>query len=169
MVKTLLEKFEAKEIGQKKWPDFAVGDTVRVYQKIKETAAAAAKKLSKTAQKAKEAKEGLTKGGTIERIQVFEGVVIAKKHGSGLNGTFTVRKISAGIGMEKIFPLYSPFIEKIEVVKKAKVRRAKLYYLRGLQGKKAKMKETKFRELIVEEPAAETSEIIEESTPEKIG
>jgi len=159
-----LEKFEAKEIGQKKWSDFAVGDTVRVYQKIKETTAAAAKKLSKTAQKAMEAKGGSSKGGTIERIQVFEGIVIAKKHGSGLNGTFIVRKISAGIGVEKIIPLYSPHIEKIEVVKKAKVRRAKLYYLRGLHGKKAKMKETKFQELIVEEPA----EVPEEETTEAI-
>ncbi len=95
-------------------PDFAPGDTVRVHVRIKE--------------------------GDKERIQVFEGVVIARKHG-GLRETFTVRKISFGIGVERIFPLHSPIIERIEVVRRGDVRRAKLYYLRKLKGKAARIRE----------------------------
>ena len=97
-------------------PEFRVGDTVRVHVKIKE--------------------------GDKERIQVFEGVVIARKNGD-LRSTFTVRKTSFGQGVERIFPLHSPVIDKIEVAKKGKVRRAKLYYLRALRGKAAKIKEMK--------------------------
>ena len=95
-------------------PVVAVGDTVRVHLKVKE--------------------------GNRERIQVFEGTVIAKKHG-GIEETFTVRRISYGIGVEKVFPVHSPAIEKIELVRHGKVRRAKLYYLRGRVGKAAKIKE----------------------------
>ncbi len=95
-------------------PDFRPGDTVAVHVKVIE--------------------------GEKERIQVFKGVCIAKK-GSGINATFTVRKISNGIGVERIFPLHSPRIEKIEVIRPGKVRRAKLYYLRGRQGKAARIKE----------------------------
>ena len=95
-------------------PVVAVGDTVRVYLKVRE--------------------------GNRERIQVFEGVVIAKKHG-GIEETFTVRRVSYGVGVEKVFPLHTPAIEKIEVVRHGKVRRAKLYYLRGRVGKAAKVAE----------------------------
>jgi len=95
-------------------PDFRPGDTIAVHVKVIE--------------------------GEKERIQVFKGVCIAKK-GSGINATFTVRKISNGIGVERIFPMHSPRIEKIEVVRPGKVRRAKLYYLRGRQGKAARIKE----------------------------
>ena len=95
-------------------PQVEVGDTVRVHVKIKE--------------------------GSRERVQVFEGIVIAKKHG-GIEETITVRRISYGVGVEKIFPLYSPSIERIEVVRHGSVRRAKLYYLRGRVGKGAKVKE----------------------------
>ena len=95
-------------------PEVQVGDTVRVHVKIKE--------------------------GSRERIQIFEGTVIAKKHG-GIDETFTVRRISYGVGVEKVFPLYSPVIEKVETVRKRKVRRAKLYYLRDRLGKAAKVKE----------------------------
>ena len=95
-------------------PVVAVGDTVRVHLKVRE--------------------------GNRERIQVFEGVVIAKKHG-GIEETFTVRRVSYGVGEEKVFPLHTPAIEKIEVVRHGKVRRAKLYYLRGRVGKAAKIKE----------------------------
>ena len=95
-------------------PVVEIGDTVRVHLKVKE--------------------------GNRERIQVFEGTVIAKKHG-GINETFTVRRISYGVGVEKVFPLYSPVIEKVETIRKGKVRRAKLYYLRGRVGKAAKVKE----------------------------
>ena len=91
-----------------------VGDTVRVHVKVKE--------------------------GSRERIQVFEGTVIAKKHG-GINETITVRRISYGVGVEKVFPVHSPSIDKIEVVRSGAVRRAKLYYLRGRVGKGAKVKE----------------------------
>ena len=91
-----------------------VGDTVRMHVKVKE--------------------------GSRERIQVFEGTVIAKKHG-GINETITVRRISYGVGVEKVFPVHSPSIDTIEVVRSGAVRRAKLYYLRGRVGKGAKVKE----------------------------
>ncbi len=95
-------------------PKFAIGDTVRVSVRIKE--------------------------GERERIQMFEGTVIAKKHG-GISETFTVRRFSYGVGVERVFPIHSPFVEKIEVVRKGKVRRAKLYYLRQRTGKAAKVKQ----------------------------
>jgi large subunit ribosomal protein L19 len=98
-------------------PSFRIGDTVKISMKIKE--------------------------GDKERIQAFEGVVIARR-GSGSRETFTVRKISYGIGVEKIFPLYSPLISNIKLVKEGAVRRAKLYYLRGKKGKAAKIKEKSF-------------------------
>ena len=94
--------------------EFGIGDTVRVHAKIKE--------------------------GNRERIQVFEGTVIAKKHG-GIQETVTVRRMSYGVGVEKTFPMHSPNVEKFEVVRKGKVRRAKLYYLRDRMGKAAKVKE----------------------------
>jgi large subunit ribosomal protein L19 len=97
-------------------PAFQVGDTVRIHVKIKE--------------------------GDKERIQIFEGIVIARKNGD-LRSTFTVRKTSFGQGVERIFPLHSPVIEKIEVVRRGKVRRAKLYYLRNLRGKAARIKEVR--------------------------
>lgn len=95
-------------------PDFRAGDTVKVYAKIVE--------------------------GNRERIQVFEGVVIARS-GSGVRENFTVRRISYGVGVERMFPVHSPRIEKIEVVRRGIVRRAKLYYLRNLTGKAARIRE----------------------------
>ncbi|KAB2494717.1 50S ribosomal protein L19 [Priestia endophytica] len=95
-------------------PAFRSGDTVRVHVKVVE--------------------------GTRERIQVFEGVVI-KRRGGGISETFTVRKISYGVGVERAFPLHSPKIANLEVVRRGKVRRAKLYYLRNLRGKAARIKE----------------------------
>lgn len=95
-------------------PEFCVGDTVKVYGKIKE--------------------------GNRERIQVFEGIVI-KKQGGSVRATFTVRKNSNGVGVEKTWPLHSPSVEKVEVIRHGKVRRAKLNYLRGRVGKKAKVRE----------------------------
>ncbi|MDD2274550.1 MAG: 50S ribosomal protein L19 [Candidatus Pacebacteria bacterium] len=103
----------AKEI-----PDVQPGDTVKVHQKITDV------------------RDGKTK----ERIQVFEGVVLARKHGKGISSTITVRKVIDGVGVERIFPLHSPFIEKIEIVRSSKVRRAKLYYLREAKGRKARLK-----------------------------
>ena len=92
-----------------------------------------------------------------ERLQAFEGLVIAVKHGRCKTGTFTIRKISSGIGVEKVFPIHAPTIEKIEILSQAKVRRAKLYYLRGRIGKKAKMKHVELTAALDEgEPRPET-------------
>ncbi len=103
-----------REALQKELPKVAVGDTVRVHVKIRE--------------------------GSRERVQVFEGTVIARKNG-GISETITVRRVSYGVGVEKVFPLHSPLIETIQVIRRGKVRRAKLYYLRGRVGKAAKVKE----------------------------
>ena len=103
-----------KETLANETPRVQIGDTVRVHVKVKE--------------------------GSRERIQVFEGTVIAKRHG-GIEETITVRRISYGVGVEKVFPVHSPSIDHIEVVRNGKVRRAKLYYLRGRVGKGAKVKE----------------------------
>ena len=98
-------------------PDVAPGDTVKVHVKIKE--------------------------GEKERIQVYQGVVISKRKGM-TSATFTVRKVSYGVGVERVFPLHSPIIDKIEVVSRGRVRRAKIYYLRKLKGKAARIKERRF-------------------------
>ena len=103
-----------KEYLKEQIPDFSPGDTVRVHLKVTE--------------------------GSRERIQVFEGVVI-KRRGSGLGESFTVRRISYGVGVERVFPLHSPKIEKVEVMRRGRVRRAKLYYVRGLRGRAARIKE----------------------------
>ena len=100
-------------------PDFRAGDTVRVHAKIIE--------------------------GEKERVQVFEGAVISRSNGKGNRATFTVRKISYGVGVERIFPVHSPRIEKIEILARGKVRRAKLYYLRELSGKAARIKGTRLQ------------------------
>ena len=112
-IHTLLQNFEAEQI-QRKLPDFAQGDTVVVNVKVKE--------------------------GNRERVQAYEGVVIAIKNG-GLNSSFTVRKISHGFGVERVFQTHSPTIDSVEVKRRGKVRAGKLYYLRGLEGKKARIKE----------------------------
>lgn len=104
--------------GVKEFPEFKSGDTITVHYKIVE--------------------------GNKERIQNYRGVVIQRK-GSGSSETFTVRKISGGVGVERIFPLNSPFIDKIELNKAGKVRRARIYYLRDLTGKKARIKEKKMK------------------------
>ena len=109
----LMQAFTQKHLKENA-PEVQVVDTIRVHLKVKE--------------------------GKRERIQVFEGTVIAKKHG-GIAETFTVRRVSYGVGVEKVFPLHSPVIEKIETVRSGKVRRAKLYYLRDRVGKSAKIKE----------------------------
>ena len=108
----LIKALSEKQL--KEVPAVEVGDTVRVHVKVKE--------------------------GARERIQVFEGTVIAKKHG-GIEETFTVRRVSYGVGVEKVFPMHAPSIEKVETVRHGKVRRAKLYYLRDRVGKAAKVKE----------------------------
>ena len=111
----IIKNIEAEQL-KAEVPEFSVGDTVKVYGKIKE--------------------------GNRERIQVFEGTVIKRQNG-GAKETFTVRKNSNGIGVEKTWPVHSPFVEKIEVVRRGTVRRAKLFYLRDRVGKAAKVKELK--------------------------
>ena len=108
----LVEQRNVKPESRGQIPEFRVGDTVRVHTKISE--------------------------GDKERIQIFEGVVIRRKRGQ-INTTFTVRKMSYGVGVERIFPLYSPRIDKIEIATQGKVKRARLFYLRELQGKAARL------------------------------
>ncbi len=129
-LKTFLQPFLKTEL-----PDIRPGDTVRVYQKIKE----APKKSKSKSSEGKEVKE---------RIQVFEGLVIARKHGKEMGATITIRKVISGIGVERIFPIHLPTIEKIEIIKQGKVRRAKLYYLRTAKGKKARLKKKEFTEVM---------------------
>jgi len=123
---------EAMAQEQKAFPNFKAGDTITVAYKIKEDSA---------------------KGESKERIQKFRGIVLQKR-GAGISKTFTVRKMSNGIGVERIFPFNSPFIDSIELNKVGKVRRARIFYLRGLTGKKARIKEKK-RATITAEAAAE--------------
>ena len=143
---TLTEKFNTPHL--KKNPDIRPGDIVKVHQKIKE--------------------------GDKQRIQIFEGVVIARKHGKGISSTITVRKVVEGIGVERIFPVNSPSIDKIEVVKSSKVRRAKLYYLRTAKGAKAKLKNKDLsvaiapEETLATETSVENPDIaLQEPAPEK--
>jgi large subunit ribosomal protein L19 len=129
---SLIEDFERRQIeaiaAQRRVPKFAPGDTVKVMVKVIETEID-----TKDKRRAKEAPKGPT-----VRLQAYEGVVIARS-GSGINESFTVRKISYGEGVERVFPIYSPYIAEIEVVRRGKVRRAKLYYLRGRRGKSARI------------------------------
>jgi len=125
----ILDQFNKSQL--KTLPEIAPGDTIKVHQKVKE--------------------------GDKERIQIFEGLVIARKHGKGISATITVRKVTGGIGVERIFPIHSPSIDKIEVLRHGKTRRAKLYYLRTAKGKKAKLKKKDFAEVITEEEPAEES------------
>jgi len=134
---TLLEKFNKEQM--KNLPEIRPGDTIKVHQKIKE--------------------------GEKERIQIFEGVVIARKHGKGIPGTITVRKVVDGVGVERIFPMHSPSLSKIEVVKHGKVRRAKLYYLRTAKGKKARLKKSEFAVAIAETPKEEPTETTAPAEP----
>ena len=117
---------------KKNVPEIHTGDTIKVHLKVKE--------------------------GEKERIQIFEGLVIATKHGKGIDGTFTVRKESYGVGVERVFPLHSPRIMKIERIKQSKVKRSKLYYMRELKGKEARLKELNRDSMHWEEPDAEAEE-----------
>ena len=138
----IIKSIEHEQLKDK-IPDLKVGDTVRVHQKIKE--------------------------GNRERIQVFEGIII-KKQGGGVNATFTVRKIAYGVGVEKTFLVHSPLVEKVEVVRVGKARRAKLYYLRDRVGKAAKTKENigariETNEITVKENLEEVPVSEEATTP----
>ena len=138
----IIKSIEHEQL-KNKIPELKVGDTVRVHQRIKE--------------------------GNRERIQVFEGTII-KKQGGGVNATFTVRKIAYGVGVEKTFLVHSPMVEKVELVRVGKARRAKLYYLRDRVGKAAKTKEQigariENREIVVKEDLAEEPVSEEATTP----
>ncbi len=145
---TKTETFNQSQL-KKDIPDIRPGDTVRIYQKTEE------------------------KGK--EKSQIFEGLVIARKHGKGVSSTITVRRVISGIGVEKIFPVHSPVIEKIEIIKRSRVKRAKLYFLRKAKGKRGKLKKKELSEAIVwEEPKQEAKEETpkeeassQESTPEE--
>lgn len=126
-----LAQFNTRQT-KNKLTNFEVGDVVKVHQKIKE--------------------------GDKERNQIFDGLVIAKKHGKGPSATFKVRKITSGVGVERTYPLHSPFISKIEVMKSSQVRRAKLYFVRTAKGKRSRFKEFKRTEgAAVAEQAVESS------------
>ena len=144
-----IEKEQIKEISQKRnVPEFGPGDTLKIHLKVLE--------------------------GNRERIQVFEGVCIARSN-KGLNSSFTVRKISNGEGVERVFPVYSPLIEKFEVVRRGDVRRSKLYYLRDRSGKKARISERRVDKVITEnlektvsikeEDSSEEAESMEKAKP----
>ena len=128
---------------KKNLPDIRPGDTVKVYQKIEEAP-----------------KKGKSSAGQERRgkLQAFEGLVLARKHGKEMGATITVRRLISGIGVEKTFPIHSPTIEKIEVSKRSKTRRAKLYYLREAKGKRARLKKKEFAEVITEEEPPEAEE-----------
>ncbi len=133
MSRALLDHVTASAI--KKVPDLKPGATVKVYQKIKE--------------------------GGKERVQMFQGLVIRVNAGAGVDKTFTVRKIVEGVGVEKIFPFHTPTIEKIVVVKQGKVRRSKLYYMRDLQGKSTRLRETDLVASVMDEPEMKEEEMEE--------
>jgi large subunit ribosomal protein L19 len=145
----IIKSIEHEQL-KNKIPELKIGDTVRVHQRIKE--------------------------GNRERIQVFEGIII-KKQGGGVNATFTVRKIAYGVGVEKTFLVHSPLVEKVELVRVGKARRAKLYYLRDRVGKAARTKEITgarienreitIKEEMTEEPVSEEVETPVESAPEE--
>ena len=130
-------KFDPIDIVARKALDFHAGDTVRVWSKILDEKGKA-------------------------RLQAFEGIVLARKHGRETGATFTVRKVASGVGVERIYPIHSPSVEKIEVVRHGKVRRAKLYYLRTAKGKKSRLKKKDFSVAIAPEPVEEA---ISEETP----
>jgi large subunit ribosomal protein L19 len=141
----ILEKLSHGNLPKNKFPAFKAGDVVKVHCKIVE--------------------------GEKERIQIFEGVVI-KRHNNGVSSSFVVRKVSYGIGVERIFPLYAPTVDKIELVTSGRVRRAKLYYLRDLSGKKARITEEQ-RALLVgepepESPVSEQASAAPEETPSEV-
>ena len=127
-------KFSPVDIEARKKLDFQSGDTVRVWSKIPEE-----------------------KGKF--RLQAFEGTVLARKHGQESGATFTVRRVASGVGMERIFPLYSPMIDKIELVKKARARRSKLYYIREKAVKDVRRKMRGVTQVFAEEVEAETPEV----------
>lgn len=138
-------KFSPVDIEARKKLDFRAGDTIRVWSKILEE---------------KTNKKGKSEGSKF-RLQAFEGIVLARKHGTEAGATFTVRRVASGVGVERIFPLYSPMVDKIEITKKSKARRSKLYYIRN---KAVKDVRRKMRSVTMQEG----DEVETASTPEGI-
>ncbi|HEY4506652.1 MAG TPA: 50S ribosomal protein L19 [Candidatus Paceibacterota bacterium] len=136
----LIQYFNSNNTVGKELPDIRPGQTIKVHQKIKD--------------------------GNKTRTQVFEGIVIARKHGSGPNATITVRKISNGIGVERIFPIHMPNVEKFEIMRSAKVRRSKLYYLRTKSARETR-KKTKLIQTKSKKITAEPTTINQKVTTEK--
>lgn len=134
-------KLSPVDIEARKKLDFKAGDTIRVWSKIKD-------------------EKGPAKGGAPKfRLQAFEGIVLARKHGTEIGATFTVRKVASGVGVERIFPIYSPMLDKIEIIKKSRARRSKLYYIRT---KAVKDIRRKMRSSV---PKAESKVETEETAP----
>ena len=129
------------DMEARKTMDLRAGDTVRVWQKIEE------------------------KGKY--RLQAFEGLVLARKHGTEAGGTFTVRRVASGVGVEKVYPLYSPMIDSIEIVKRSRVRRAKLYYIREKVAREARRMLRRTRTVHAQAADASAPEVVEESAPEE--
>lgn len=148
----LIQEFEKTQI-KRTFPDIRPGDTVRVHQKIKEESMAKGKK------------------GEKERVQIFEGVVLRVRGGMGLNGSFLVRKVASGVGVEKNFPIHMPSLVKVEVVKRGKVRQARLYYLRDKKEKDSRLQEIKLstedlKKLKFDETVGEPKEVKEDKKVE---
>ncbi len=141
-------KFSPVDMEARKKLDFKAGDTVNVWAKILE---------EKTEKKGEKKKGDAKKAEAKYRLQAFEGIVLARKHGTEMGATFTVRKIASGVGVERIFPLYSPMVDKIEVTKKSRARRSKLYYIRekAVKDVRSKMRSITNQEEIEESPAEE--------------
>jgi len=148
--KTSNIKFSPVDMEARKKLDFKAGDTINVWSKILE------EKTEKKGEK-KAKKEEKKAEANKYRLQAFEGIVLGRKHGTEMGATFTVRKIASGVGVERIFPLYSPMVDKIEITKKSRARRSKLYYIRekAVKDVRSKMRSITNQEE-VEEEAAET-------------
>ena len=145
--KTTNIKFSPVDMEARRALNFKAGDTINVWSKI----------LEEKVEKKGEKKKGDAKKGDVNkfRLQAFEGIVLARKHGAEMGATFTVRKIASGVGVERIFPLYSPMVDKIEIIKKSRARRSKLYYIRD---KAIKDVRSKMRSVTNQEEAEETVE-----------
>jgi len=154
---TIAPQFTPVKVSDRKKIDMRAGDTVRVFVKIKETD---------------------SKGKQKNRVQAFDGLVIARKHGTEPGATFTVRKVTGGVGVERTFPLYSPIIDKIEIVRRAKARRSKLYYIREKVAREIRRKMRMERmagivtpeeeeEILEEELAESASAVTEEGTDDQ--
>jgi len=149
-MKTSNIKFSPVDMEARKKLSFKAGDTINVWSKILE------EKTEKNDKKGNSKKGDAKKGEANKfRLQAFEGIVLARKHGTEIGATFTVRKIASGVGVERIFPLYSPMIDKIEITKKSHVRRSKLYYIRtkAVKDVRKKMRSVTNQEEAVEEEA----------------